>query len=79
MMGVMVHRLWRGGATVAGLGVAVGLALLLGGSASAANSATIALPDMRLFVPTNLISIGINPSSPSTPTSPPVRLEAMSP
>ena len=48
---------------VAGVAAAASLAIVVQGSASAANPAPIALPDMRIFVPTSLISIGIDPST----------------
>jgi hypothetical protein len=63
MMGVMVRRLWRGTAILVGLAAVAGLTVAVEASASAGNSAPITLPDMRIFVPTNLISIGLDPNT----------------
>ena len=63
MMGKMARGGWRGAVMVAGVTAVVSLAIVVQGSASAANPAPIALPDMRIFVPTNLISIGIDSST----------------
>jgi Bacterial Ig domain len=62
-MGKMASRLSRATAAVAGVATLVGLVIALQGSASAVNPGPIALPDMRIFVPTNLISIGMNSST----------------
>jgi hypothetical protein len=50
-------------ATVAGMAAAAGAVVAVQGSASAASPGPVTLPDMRIFVPTNLISIGIDPST----------------
>ncbi len=48
---------------LAGLIAAIALVMALQSSASAASPGPVTLPDMRIFVPTNLISIGIDPNT----------------
>lgn len=55
------HHARRYAATLALAGACVG-GLLAQASASAAGRPAAALPDLRIFVPTNLISIGIGPT-----------------
>ncbi len=63
MMAVMGSRVRRGVMAVAALAGTGGLAIALQASASAARSSPVALPDMKIIVPTNLISIGLDPST----------------
>src|SRR5436305_6361 len=50
-------------AVLAALMTIAGGADMLGGSASAATAGRVALPDLRIFVPRDLISIGLDPST----------------